>query len=81
MKPYNARSLAATCQATVVEFTKYQGLGNDFILVRLLVWLMRPAAADFVDQTLTLTLRHGTSGGQPTPGGAARVSRGGNQAM
>lgn len=32
-QPYCARSLAAVCHSTAVEFTKYQGLGNDFILV------------------------------------------------
>lgn len=33
MKPRQSRSLKTSCQATAVEFTKYQGLGNDFILV------------------------------------------------
>lgn len=33
-RPHSTRSLAIVCQATAIEFTKYQGLGNDFILVR-----------------------------------------------
>jgi len=33
MKLAQQRSAETTCQATAVEFTKYQGLGNDFILV------------------------------------------------
>ncbi|KAL0054016.1 hypothetical protein WJX82_002439 [Trebouxia sp. C0006] len=33
MKLAQQRSAKTTCQATAVEFTKYQGLGNDFILV------------------------------------------------
>ncbi len=33
MKLAHQRSAKTTCQATTVEFTKYQGLGNDFILV------------------------------------------------
>ena len=34
-KPNKRRCLATSCQATAVEFSKYQGLGNDFILVKL----------------------------------------------
>lgn len=33
-KPNKRRCVATSCQATAVEFSKYQGLGNDFILVR-----------------------------------------------
>lgn len=31
--PNKRRCLATVCQAATVEFSKYQGLGNDFILV------------------------------------------------
>ena len=33
LQPHSRGSLSTLCQATAVEFTKYQGLGNDFILV------------------------------------------------
>ncbi len=75
-----SRRMSVTAQASrTVEFAKYHGLGNDFIMVlasllqhaacRLLPTVCRPLSAATLTQKAPL-------GGQPAPEGACAVARG-----